>query len=155
VLNSATAGAGATLIVVMTKARLVLGIVVALAVALLAGLVWGASGRSEVARALETSELRGELLGARAAVLDARVAIYNNNFGETSGHLEGARGLLRRADERLKRLGRNDEVTQLQTVLASIDDAQRLAGKLDQSAGVRAGEAAKTLADMLDADAKR
>jgi hypothetical protein len=139
----------------MTKAKLVLGIVVALAVALLAGLIWGASGRSGVARALETSELRGELLGARAAVLDARVAIYNNNFGETSGHLEGARGLLRRADDRLKRLGRNDEVTQLQTVLASIDDAQRLAEKLDQTAGVRAGEAAKTLADMLDADARR
>jgi hypothetical protein len=139
----------------MTKAKLVLGIVVALAVALLAGLIWGASGRSEVARALEASELRGELLGARAAVLDARVAIYNNNFGETSGHLEGARGLLRRADERLKRLGRNDEITRMQTVLASVDDAQRLAGKLDQSAGVRAGEAAKTLADMLDADARR
>lgn len=139
----------------MTKAKLVLGIVVALAVALLAGLIWGASGRSDVARALETAELRGELLGARAAVLDARVAIYNNNFGETSGHLEGARGLLRRADDRLTRLGRNDEVTQLQTVLASVDDAQRLAGKLDQTAGVRAGEAAKTLADMLDADARR
>ena len=154
-LNSAAAGARATLIVVMTKAKLVLGIVVALAVALLAGLIWGASGRSEVTRALETSELRAELLGARAAVLDARVAIYNNNFGETSGHLEDARGLLRRADERLTRLGRNDEVTQLQTVLASVDDAQRLAGKLDQSAGVRAGEAAKTLADMLDADARR
>ena len=139
----------------MTKARLVLGIAVALLVALLAGLIWGGSGRSEVARALETSELRGELLGARAAVLDARVAIYNNNFGETSGHLEDARGLLRRADERLTRLGRTDQVTQLQTALASIDDAQRLAGKLDQSASVRAGDAAKTLADMLDADARR
>ena len=139
----------------MTKAKLVLGIAVALAVALLAGLIWGASGRSEVARVLEASELRGELLGARAAVLDARVAVYNNNFGETSGHLEDARRLLGRADERLKRLGRNDEVAQLQTVLASIDDAQRLAGKLDQSAGVRAGDAAKTLVDMLDADARR
>ena len=139
----------------MTKVKLVLGIAVALAVVLLAGLIWGGSGRSEVARALETSELRGELLGARAAVLDARVAIYNNNFGETSGHLEGARGLLRRADERLTRLGRTDAVAQLQTVLASIDDAQRLAGKLDQSASVRAGDAAKTLADMLDADARR
>ena len=154
-LNSATTGARATLAVVMMKAKLVLGMVVALAVALLAGLIWGGSGRSEVARALETSELRGELLGSRAAVLDARVAVANNNFGETSGHLDGARGLLRRADKRLTRLGRNDEVTQLQTVLASVDDAQRLAGKLDQAAGVRAGDAAKTLADMLDADARR
>jgi len=155
VLNSAAARARATLVLVMTKAKLVLGVVVALAVALLAGLIWGGSGRSGVARALEASELRGELLGARAAVLDARVATYNNNFGETSGHLEDARGLLGRASERLTRLGRNDEVTRLRTVLGSVDGAQRLAGTLDQAAGVRAGDAAKTLADMLDADARR
>jgi len=91
-----------------------------------------------MARALQTSELRGELLGARAAVLDARVAIYSVNFGEASRHLEDARGLLRRADERLKSLGRDDEVRQVQMALASIDDAQRMAGKLDQSANSRA-----------------
>ena len=137
----------------MTK--LVLGITVGLAVALLAGWIWGRSDRSEMARALQTSELRGELLGARAAVLDARVAIYSVNFGEASGHLEDARGLLGRADERLKRLGRDDEVRQVQAALASIDDAQRMAGKLDQSANQRAGEAAKMVADVLEAEAKR
>jgi hypothetical protein len=108
-----------------------------------------------MAHALQTSELRGELLGARAAVLDARVAIYSVNFGEASKHLEGARGLLRRADERLKSLGRDDEVRQVQTVMASIDDAQRMAGKLDQSANSRAGDAAKLIGDVLDAEAKR
>jgi len=137
----------------MTK--LVLGIAAGLAVALLAGWIWGRSGRSDMAGALQTSELRGELLGARAAVLDARVAIYSVNFGEASKHLEGARGLLRRADERLKSLGRDDEVRQVQTALASIDDAQRMAGKLDQSANSRAGEAAKIVADVLDLEAKR
>ena len=45
-----------------TMAKLVLGIAVGLAVALLAGWIWGASGRSDMARALQTSELRGELL---------------------------------------------------------------------------------------------
>jgi hypothetical protein len=137
----------------MTK--LVLGIAVGLTVALLAGWIWGRSDRSDMARALQTSELRGDLLGARAAVLDARVAIYSVNFGEASRHLEGARGLLRRADERLKSLGRDDEVRQTQTALASIDDAQRMAGKLDQSANSRAGEAAKVIADVLAAEAKR
>jgi hypothetical protein len=137
----------------MTK--LVLGITVGLAVALLAGWIWGRSGRSDLARALQTSELRGELLGGRAAVLDARVAIYSVNFGEASRHLEGARGLLGRAAERLKSLGRDDELKQVQTALASIDDAQRMAGKLDQSANSRAGDAAKMLADVLDAEAKR
>jgi hypothetical protein len=108
-----------------------------------------------MARALQASELRGELLGARAAVLDARVAIYSVNFGEASRHLEDARSLLGRADERLKRLGRDAEVKQMQTAQASIDDAQRMAGQLDQSANSRAGEAAKLIADVLDAEAKR
>ena len=139
----------------MKKAKLVLGIAVGFAVALLAGWFWGASGRTEMARALQTSELRGELLGARAAVLDARLAIYSVNFGEASRHLEDARGLLGRADERLKSLGRNDAVRQVQTALAGIDDAQRMAGKLDQDANSRAGEAAKVVADLLDAEAKR
>jgi hypothetical protein len=137
----------------MTK--LVLGIAAGLAVALLAGWIWGATGRSDTARALQTSELRGELLAARAAVLDARVAIYSVNFGEASSHLENARGLLGRADERLKSLGRDDDVRQVQAAQASIDDAQRMAGKLDQGANSRAGEAAKVLADVLADDAKR
>src|SRR5713101_7614532 len=130
-------------------AKLVLGITVGLAVALFAGYIWGRSGRSDMARALQTSELRGELVGARAAVLDARVAIYSVNFGEASRHLEDARDLLARADERLKSLGRDHELRQVQTALASIDDAQRMAGKLDPSASSRAGEAAKVLADVL------
>ena len=137
----------------MTK--LVLGVAVGLAVALLAGWVWGASGRSDIASALQTAELRGELLGARAAALDARVAIYSVNFGEASRHLEDARGLLRRAEERLKSVGRDDEVKQVQTALASIDDAQRMAGKLDQSANSRAGDTARIVADMLEADTQR
>jgi hypothetical protein len=135
--------------------KLALGMVAGLAVALLAGWILGRSGRPDMAPVLQTSELRGELLGARAAVLDARVAIYNVNFGEASRHLEDARGLLRRADARLKSLGRDDEVKQVQTALASMDEAQRTAGKLDQSANSRAGEAAKMLADVLDAEAKR
>src|SRR6267142_2350149 len=103
----------------MTK--LVLGIAAGVAVALLAGWIWGTSGRSDMTGALQTSELRSELLGARAAILDARVAIYSVNFGEASKHLEDARGLLRRADERLHALGKDDETKQVQTALASID----------------------------------
>jgi len=137
----------------MTK--LILGITAGLAVALLAGWIWGRSDRSDMGRTLETSELRGELLGARAAALDARVAIYSVNFGDASRHLEDARGLLGRADARLKSLGRDEEVRQVQTALTSIDDAQRMTGKLDQNANSRAGDAAKTVADVLDAEAKR
>ena len=132
-----------------------ISVAAALLVAALGGWLWGTSGRSAMTRALETSELRAELLGARAATLDARVAVYSVNFGEASRHLEDARGLLRRADERLKSLGRDDEVKQLETALAGIDDAQRLAGKLDQNANSRAGEAAKIVSDVLAAVAKQ
>ena len=133
----------------MSKPKLVLGIAGGLMVALLAGWMWGTFGQSDTVAALQTAELRGELLGARAAVLDARVAIYSVNFGEASGHLENARGLLGRANDRLEQLGRDDEITHLKTALATIDDAQRMAGKLDQNANSKAGEAAKILADVL------
>ena len=136
-------------------AKLVLGIVGGLLVALLAGWIWGRSGQSDTAHALQTAELRGDLLGARAAVLDARVAIYSVNFGEASGHLENAKDFLRRADARLKSRGWSDEVKYVATARAGIDDAQRLAGKLDQNANSRAGEAAKVLSNVLDAVAKR
>jgi len=137
------------------RIKLVLGIFVAVMVALLAGWAWGTWGHSDTASALQAAELRSELLGARAAVLDARVAIYSVNFGEASAHLENARGLLRRADERLKALGRAGEAAQMATALAAIDDAQRMAGKLDQNANTRAGDAAKVLADVLQGEAQR
>ena len=134
----------------MTKVKLVAGIGVALAATLVAGWIWGAAGRSAMARALQASELRDELLSARGAVLDARVAIYAVNFGEASRHLEDSRGLLDRADRRLSSLGRTADVHQLATARARIDDAHRMTGKLDQSANARAGEAAQIMAQMLD-----
>jgi hypothetical protein len=135
--------------------KLILGVTAGLLVCVLAGWVWGRSGRSEIVRSLEAAELQTELRGARAAVLDARVAIYSVNFGEASSHLENARNLLRRADERLKSLGRADEARQIETALTSIDEAQRMAGKLDQSANSRAGDAAKTIAAVLDVSGGR
>jgi hypothetical protein len=135
--------------------KLILGIAGGLLVALAAGWIWGASGQSDTARALQAAELRNELLGARAAALDARVAIYSVNFGEASGHLENARGLLRRAEVRFNAAGRSEDLKLVQTALAAIDDAQQMAGKLDQSANSRAGDAAKAIADLLEAEARR
>jgi len=135
--------------------KLILGITGGLAVALLAGWLWGASGQSGTRRALEAAELRSELLGARAAILDARVAIYSVNFGEASAHLENAQGLLQRAVVRLTSAGRDGDVTRVQAAVTSVEDAQRMTGKLDQSANSRAGEAAKAIADVLAGGATR
>jgi hypothetical protein len=43
----------------------------------------------------------------------------------------------------------------VRTALASIDDAQRMAGKLDPSANSRAGEAAKVIDDVLRTERQR
>ena len=133
----------------MKKAKLVLGVLIALVVVLLGGWIWGASGKGTLDRALEASELSNDLLEARSSVLAARLDLYSVNFGDTSRHLESARAQLGRAEEQLKGLGRKDDVKQLQTALAQIDEAQRLARRLDQSANTRAAEAATIIDKVL------
>ena len=130
--------------------KMILGAVVGVAIAFGTGWMLGSSGRSETDRGLQQAELRSELLGARSAALDARVAIYSVNFGEASGHLENARGLLRRAEARLTALGRDEQAKKLQQVVTSIDEAQRLAGAMDQAANSRAGDAARVLVEVLN-----
>jgi hypothetical protein len=128
---------------------------VVLLVAVFGGWLWGASGRWSVERVQQSLELRQDLVEGRSALLDARLDLYSVNFGDASRHLENARGLLGHADQRLKSLGRDDEVKDVEMALAAIDDAQRLAGKLDQNANSRAGDAAKILSNVLDAVAKQ
>ena len=133
----------------------ILGVGMALLVALGVGWVWGASGRSDISRALELAELRDGLLEGRVAVLDARLDIYSVNFGEASRHLEAARSALRAADARLNGLGRQEDATQLKIALTRIDEAQRMAGQLNQDANALAADAAKTINDVLGSTAKR
>ncbi len=135
--------------------KLILGIGVALLVALGVGWAWGASGRSDTNRALRIAELRAGLLEGRAAVLDARLDIYSVNFGEASRHLEAARSALGAADARLSGLGRQEDVKHLKIALTRIDEAQRMAGQLNQDANALAADAAKTINDVLGNTAKR
>ncbi len=135
--------------------KLILGIGVALLVALGVGWAWGASGRSDSNRALRIVELREGLLEGRAAVLDARLDIYSVNFGEASRNLEAARSALRAADARLNDLGRQEDANRLKIALTRIDEAQRMAGQLNQDANAVAADAAKTINDVLGNTAKR
>jgi hypothetical protein len=132
-----------------------LGICAALLVALGAGWVWGTSGRSDLTRALRIAELRTGLLEGRAAVLDARLDIYSVNFGEASRHLEAARSAVRAADARLNSLGRQADTKPLQLALAKIDEAQRMAGQLNQDANALAADASKAIGDVLDTTVTR
>jgi hypothetical protein len=134
--------------------KLILAIGAALLVAVGVGWAWGASGKSDISRALQTAELRDGLLEGRAAVLDARLDIYSINFGEASRHFEAARSALRAADARLKDLGRQEDAARVQMALMRIDDAQRMAGQLNQNANSLAADAAKTISDVLGRTAK-
>jgi len=111
----------------MTTTKLILGIGLAVLVAGGAGWVWGASGQSDVTRALQTAELRDELHEGRAAVLDAR----------------------------LTSLGPEEDAKLLATALVRIDEAQRKAGQLNQDANAVAADAAKTIDEVLGRIAKR
>ena len=135
--------------------RRILGISVALLVALGVGWAWGGSGRSDINRALEIAELRDGLLEGRAAVLDARLDIYSVNFGEASRHLEAARSALRAVDTRLNGLDRREDAKRLEVALTRIDEAQRMAGQLNQDANALAADAAKTIDGVLGNTVKR
>lgn len=139
----------------MATTKLILGIGLALLVAVSVGWVVGASGRSNSDRALQIADLRAELLEGRAAVLDARLDIYSVNFGNASRHLEAARTALRAANERLVSLRRTEDAKSLEAALTRIDEAQRAAGQLNQNANALAADAAQTIGDVLGRIAKR
>jgi hypothetical protein len=139
----------------MHKTKLVLGALVALIVAAMGGWLWGTLGNRDLSRSLDASLVRNDLLGAYTSVLEARLEIYSINFGEASKHLENARAQLGRAGEELNTLGRQDDAVRLGPALERIDEAQQLAGKLDQSANARSAEAATIIHDVLETSVKR
>lgn len=88
-------------------------------------------------------------------MLDARLDIYSVNFGEASRNFEAARAALHAANARLMSQSRTEEAKSLEAALTRIDEAQRLAGQLNQDANAVAADAAKILADVLGRMATR
>jgi hypothetical protein len=129
----------------MSRGRIALSVLVALIVTLGLGYVWGSSGRSPVEEALEQSRQQLDLAEARGHLLDARVSLFNLNFGEASQHFEEAKVPLGRVRDRLQKSGDRAAAEKLGTALDQIADAQKRAGKLDQSANSKTGEALDTI----------
>ncbi len=127
-----------------TGKLILIGIVVLIACVGL-GFAWGASGRWALQSALDEARQSVDLAEARGQLLDARVSLYNNNFGDASRHLEDAKPPLRRARDRYHELDKPEAATTLGAALDRIDEAQRLAGKLDTGANSKAGEALDTI----------
>jgi hypothetical protein len=129
----------------MTRGRLPLIILVALIVTLGLGYGWGAAGRWTVETALENSHHQLDLADARGALLDARVSLYNNNFGDASRRFEDAKTTLRRVKDWLQDDGKNEAALSIDAALRHVEEAQRLAGQLDPAANSRAGEALEAI----------
>jgi hypothetical protein len=129
----------------MTRGRIMLAIVGALVVCLGLGYAWGASGRRVLETALDDSRQRLDLAEARGALLDARVSLYNNNFGDASRRFEDAKEPLRRVRARYQEAREGEAASSIDAALVHVEEAQRLAGQLDPAANSRAGEALEAI----------
>lgn len=119
--------------------------VVALVVTLGIGYAWGGSGRFALQNALDDTRARLDLAEARSQILDARVSLYNVNFGDASRHFEEAKPPLRRVRERYQQIGKTAAGGSISAALAQVEEAQRLAGKLDPSANAKANDALEAI----------
>ena len=121
--------------------RLVLIAAIGVLVVLGLGYAWGASGRGTMQTALDDARQRLDIADARGLVLDARVSLYNMNFGDASRRFEEAKDPIRRIRQRFVDAGSTDAVRSISAALEHLEEAQRLAGKLDPAANSKAGEA--------------
>ena len=129
----------------MPRGKLILYTMLAIALALAGGWLWGASGRFSVAEQARSAEQRADLADARARILDARVSLFQSNFGDAGRQLEIARRPLERARDRYRERGQQELVAQVEEALKRVDAAQRAAGQLDAGANARAAEAVTLL----------
>ena len=125
--------------------KLILAALVAAIVTLGFGYAWGAYGRSSIQTALDEARQQLDLAEARGHLLDARVSLYNMNFGDASRRLEEAKAPLRRTHQRFVDDDKDDAARALGTALEQVDEAQRLANKLDQAANTKTGEALEAI----------
>ena len=129
----------------MTPTKLILSFVVAVVVALGLGYGWGASGRVSIQQTLDDSRQQLDLAEARGRILDARVSLYNVNFGDASRNFEEAKAALARVRQRYQDQRKSDAASSIDAALRHVEEAQRLAGSLDSGANAKAGEALEAI----------
>ncbi len=124
---------------------MVLAAFFALVIALGAGYAMGGSGRYTLQTSLDEARARLDVAEARGHLLEARVSLYNVNFGDASRHFEEVKAPLRRVRERLQSDGRNAAAGSIAAALEHAEEGQRLAGKLDQTANAKANDALEAI----------
>ena len=134
----------------MNRAKLALIGVVVLVVVFGIGYALGASGRRTAEQALSGTEQQIDIANARGLLLQARVSLYNVNFGDAQRQLQDAQAPLTRVRQRFQKDGNDAAVASVSAALEHAQQAQTLAGKLDQAANTEAAQALQA----LDAAAK-
>jgi len=129
----------------LSRTKLIAVAVAGVIVVLGLGYVWGASGRFSIQNALDEARQELDLAEARGALLEARVSLYNVNFGDASRYFEGAKAPLRRARERYQQIGNNAAAGNITAALEHVEEGQRLAGALDQAANTKASDALQAI----------
>jgi hypothetical protein len=129
----------------MKWTKVVVWAFLALVVTFGGGYAVGGSGRLTTQTALDEARGRLDLAEARGQILEARVSLYNMNFGDASKHLEDAKAPLRRVHERYQQVGKNAAASSISAALEQLAEGQRLAGKLDQAANSKANDALEAI----------
>ncbi len=117
----------------------------ALLVAVGAGWVWGASGKSGVDQERRRLEQRADYHEAQALILGGRVSLFLVNFGDAGKQFENARITLEHLQTKLREVGQAERAGRVEIVLSHVKDAQRLSAQLDASAQNAADAALQAL----------
>ena len=129
----------------MRGMKLVLTVFVLVVVAFGAGFAFGSAGRGTAQGALDDVRQQVDVAEARGRILEARVSLYNVNFGDAQRQLDDAKGPLTKARDRAQAQGAKPSADAFTAALGHVQEAQRLAGRLDQGANNRANEALKAI----------
>jgi hypothetical protein len=129
----------------MTRMKLAGIAALGLALAVLGGYLWGASGRWQIAADLADCERTRSVDQARRHLLQARLELFSLNFGAATRELEAAKPALEEAARQQERAGQRESAGLVREVIPVAEEARALAAALDQSANARSGEALAAL----------
>src|SRR4051812_23761782 len=102
----------------MTRTNIAVAIFIALFVSFGIGYAFGGSSRFTLQNALDEARTKLDVSEARGQLLEARVSLYNVNFGDASRHFEDAKAPLRRVRERYQNIGKNAAAGSIGAALA-------------------------------------
>lgn len=123
-------------------------LLVAVLLAMAGGWLWGAAGRWQSDEALGRSGTRLHLAHARGQLLQARIDLFELNFGRATRSLESAHADLSTAAQAYERTGRPELGRKIRDAMARADEARQLAGRLDQAANGRVADAITLLPEV-------